>query len=432
MESYFRRIFDGIDKAHRKESAKTFLLTTHAIQPLSVICYRFLEKEHREPGYTLEAAVEPIISEQLVDIHSDVKDRINFMCRDLLEVNEVSIDRQLDYQAGFLHRTVNDFLMEKSMHEALIRRATDDNTSEWYPYQALNCVELARAKNLAIEEALRRDFRMQLNVDFPLVDALLFYVHEVEFEQKVQQTRLLEQLDQVISNYADRDMVSHWTNPRDPPKGLYFDECNYSSFLALTIQSRLVLYVREKLDNEPNLLRAKRGRPLLDYALRPKIVTPTKLPQLVVFIDFDMVRLLLDKGANPNEKVSIYGNITVWALFLLSCYERKDIRNAQAKDTWFKAAEFMIRKGADRKLKLETIRRERIGNRSEAETDALRRTAKYRRVVTRGGMVEVDIPEELTAVSILRESFGDGKIAEIEAIVPEKTAWTLRNLISWT
>ena len=92
----------------------------------------------------------------------------------------------------------------------------------------------------------------------------------------------------------------------------------------------------------------------------------------------------------------------------------------------------MIRKGADRKLKLETIRRERIGNRSEAETDALRRTAKYRRVVTRGGMVEVGIPVELTAVSILKEIFGDGKIAEIEAIVPEKTAWTLWNLISWT
>ena len=87
----------------------------------------------------------------------------------------------------------------------------------------------------------------------------------------------------------------------------------------------------------------------------------------------------------------------------------------------------MIRKGADRKLKLETTRREKIG----AETDALRKTAKYQRVVTRGGMIEVDIPVELTAVSILREIFGDGKIAEIEAIVPEKTAWTVWSLISW-
>ena len=113
-------------------------------------------------------------------------------------------------------------------------------------------------------------------------------------------------------------------------------------------------------------------------------------------------------------------------------YERKDIRDPQAKDTWFKAAEFMIRKGADRELKLVTPRCKKIRNRSEAETDALRRTAEYRKVVTRGGMVEVDIAVVLTAVSISREIFDDGKTADIEAFVPEKTAWTVWNSISWT
>ena len=147
------------------------------------------------------------------------------------------------------------------------------------------------------------------------------------------------------------------------------------------------------------------------------------------FIDFDVVRLLLDKGANPNEKVAIYGNITVWALFLLSCYEKKDIKNSQAKETWFKAAELMIRKGADRKLKLETTRRENLANRSGPETV---KTAKYRKVVTRGGTIAVDIPVELTAVGILREIFGNGKIAEVEAIVPEGMSWSVWNLIPWT
>ncbi len=172
-------------------------------------------------------------------------------------------------------------------------------------------------------------------------------------------------------------------------------------------QARYSAVVRS--DKNPNLLRAKGGRPFLDYTLRPNIVTPTRLPQLIEFIDFDMVRLLLDKGANPNKKVSIYGNITVWALFLLSCYEKKDIKNSPAKDTSFKAAELMVRKGAHRKLKLETTRRETIGNRSDAVT--LAKTAKYKKVVTRGGMIEVDVPVELAAVSILAEIFGDGKIA---------------------
>lgn len=428
LESYFKRIFDGIDKAHRIESAKAFLLTTHAVQPLSVTCYRSLEKEHHEPGYALEAAVDPMSSEQLALVQEDVRDRINFLCKDLVEVNEVFTDQSLDYQVDFLHRTVKDFLMEKDMHQILVQRATDNNTNKWDAHQALCSVELARAKSLPLKSGIRK----QLNILFSLVDALMFYAREFETEQGEPQTKVLEQLDQVISGYADHDMVYHWTNARDRPTGLYFDEYNYNTFLALTIQSRLILYVKDKLDKKPKTLGAKRGRPFLDYALRPTIVTPTRLPQLVESIDFDMVRMLLEKGANPNEKVSIYGNITVWALFLLSCYEKKDIKDSQAKDTWFKAAELMIRKGADRKLKLETTRREKIANNSETETTTLMKTAKYRRVVTRGGMIEVDVLVELTVVGILQEIFGEGKIAEIEAIVPETTSWSVWNLIPWT
>lgn len=428
LESYFKRTFDQVEKAHRTESAKVFLLTTHARQPLSVVCYRYLEKEHREPGYAFEAAIEPMSPEQLKLVHDDVRDRIDFLCKGLLEVNEVVTDGRPDYQVDFLHRTVSDFLMEKDMHQDLVQRATNNSTTEWNAHQALCYVELVRAKSLPLKNGIQ----YRLNILFSLVDALMFYVHEVEIEQKAPQTRLLEQLDRVITDYADHDMVYHWTNARDSPTGLYFNEHNYNSFLALTVQSRLVLYVKQKLDSRPDLLRAKNGRPLLDYALRPKLVTPTRLPQLVEFIDFDMVRLLLDKGANPNEKVLIYGNITVWALFLLSCYEKKDIKNPQVKETWFKAAELMIRKGADKKMKLETTRRETIANHSEAEKVALMRTAKYRRVVTRGGLIEVDVPVELTAVGILREIFGDGRIAEIEAIVPEGTSWSVWSLIPWT
>ena len=427
LESYFRRIFDKVDKAHRTESAKVFLVTIHAVQPLSIACYHYLEQEHREPGYALERAIEPMSPERLRLIHEDVRDRINFLCKDLLEVNEVLTDQRLDYQVDFLHRTVRDFLMEKDMHQDLVRRTTEDNTTEWNAHQALCYVELARAKSLSLKDGIRK----QLNVLFSLVDALMFYVREVEIEQKVPQSRLLEQLDRVISDYAGNDMAYHWTNARDKTKGLYFDECNQNNFLALAVQCRLVLYVQEKLRDKSSLLRGKRGRPLLDYALRPNLVTPTRLPQLVEFIDFDMVRLLLDHGANPNEKVSIYGDITVWALFLLLCYENKDIGNLQVKDTWFKAAELMVRKGADRKLKLETTRRETIGKDSDAESTALLKTAKYERRVARGGAIEVDVPVELTAVDILKEVFGDGKIAEIEAIVPERTNWSVWNLFSW-
>ena len=320
--------------------------------------------------------------------------------------------------------------MEKDMHQDLIKRATDNSTTHWDPYQALCLVELARAKALHLKDKMQE----RLNVLFSLIDALMFYAHEVEIQQKEPQTGLLDQLDQTISTYADENkMVYHWTNVRDPPTGSQFDERNDNSFLALTIQSRLSLCVKDKLHKTPGLLRAKKGRPLLDYALRPNIVTPTRLPQFVEFVDFDMVCLLLDKGAKPNEKVSIYGNITVWALFLLSCYEKKDIQNAQAKETWFKVAELMVRKGADRKLKLETTRRGTPAMQAarKRKTAKFQTLVKYQTWVTPTEVLEPDVTVELTAEGILREIFGDGKIAEIEAIEPEVTSWSVWNWMSW-
>ena len=418
LEDYFQRIFDRIDKAHQVESAKVFLLTAHAVRPLPVECYRFLEQEHRRPGYALGAAVQPLNPAQLRQLYEDVRNRINFLCKDLLEVNEIRVDGTVGYQVDFLHRTVRDFLMTKDMHQGLVQRATNDNIAPWDPHQALCTVELARAKTLPLQGGVEP----RLNILFSLVDSLMFYAHEVEVEMKTSETHLLDQLDAVITRYADVDMAYHWTNARDTPKASCFDEANSNSFLALAVQSRLVLYVKEKLDKSPNLLRNKVGRPLLDYALRPNLVTPIRLPVLIEFIDFDMVRMLLDKGANPNQKVPIYGNVTVWGLFLLSCYEKSNIDDTQAKDTWFKAAEMMVRKGADKKLKLETTVRESITRGEGAELPPMK-TAKYRRTVTPWGPVEIDTPVELTALGMMERIFGDGKIAEIDAIVPEGTSW---------
>ena len=117
------------------------------------------------------------------------------------------------------------------MHHDLMRRVIEDNTVEWNAYQALCYVELARAKSLSLKDGIRK----QLNVLFSLVDALMFYVREVKSEQKVPQSRLLKQLDRVISDYVGNDMAYHWTNTRDQSKGLCFDEYHQNTFLALAI-----------------------------------------------------------------------------------------------------------------------------------------------------------------------------------------------------
>lgn len=68
----------------------------------------------------------------------------------------------------------------------------------------------------------------------------------------------------------------------------------------------------------------KAGRLLLDYALRPRRVTPIPMPYHLqrdnIRIDIDMVQLLLKHGADLNRKVHLNDGRTIWALFLLSCY----------------------------------------------------------------------------------------------------------------
>ncbi|KAL8842262.1 MAG: hypothetical protein Q9170_000588 [Blastenia crenularia] len=426
LEEYFQRIFDKIDVADETESAQVFLTTAHAVQPLSIAAYHYLEQEGREPGYAKRAPVKPMSQAQLLTLYKDVHDRLNFLCKDLIEINKVTVDASfVDYQVDFLHKTVKDFLMTKDMHELLLKRATEDHENDWNTYRSLCQAALARAKSLPLQQGIRPG----LNTLFNLVDEFMYYAHEVEVEQVYTDTELLDSLDEVISSFAQADMVYHWSNARDPPRGTYFDEHNQNTFLGLAVQSRLNLYVKKKLEANPNLLRAKKGRPYLDYAFRPNIKTPTQLPHLVDFIDFDLVRTLLEKGADPNQAISIYGDISVWGIFLLHINETKDRSDANAKGKWFQAAEVMIRKGADRGLKLETTRKETFTRGSE-QAAAYQRTAKYKQVVSRGTIVEMNVPVELSASSILKDLFGPDRAAELEAILPETPKWGLGSILT--
>ena len=92
-------------------------------------------------------------------------------------------------------------------------------------------------------------------------------------------TDILNEVERVnVHNTPTLD--NHWTHMRDSPAPRGYDEYREGGnckFLALAVQARLVKYVRAKLDAEPSQIK-KAGRPLLDYALRPRRVTPISMP----------------------------------------------------------------------------------------------------------------------------------------------------------
>ncbi|KAI0193771.1 hypothetical protein EV127DRAFT_250077 [Xylaria flabelliformis] len=104
-----------------------------------------------------------------------------------------------------------------------------------------------------------------------LIDELLYYAHKVEKRSKLDETPLVllsDQLDEVNSHHP-RDVSNRGL-------GEYYEvgKCN---FLALMVRARLVKYVRAKLQADQRNIQ-KRGRPLLDYALRQRIITPNSMP----------------------------------------------------------------------------------------------------------------------------------------------------------
>ncbi|KAM0227716.1 hypothetical protein ACHAPO_011284 [Fusarium lateritium] len=153
---------------------------------------------------------------------------------------------------------------------------------------------------------------------------------------------------------------------RDSPanQGLnIYKEGGNNCWIALAIQAGLVRYVQRLLKRQKSEFRKegrkqkKAGRPLLDYALRPRRITPSGLPyhskRDEPIMDRDMVTLLLESGESPNRKVYSHEGRTVWALFLICCYESVNLVNNRGflpskatKNEWLVVTRLLISKGA--------------------------------------------------------------------------------------
>ncbi|KAF2194685.1 hypothetical protein K469DRAFT_734449 [Zopfia rhizophila CBS 207.26] len=344
LEKYFESILGRIDKIHREETARIFRTAVEAVRPLPVLAFKYLGMEQEDPEYFLNVEVSPISQDEAFETARRWRKLLNSRCRDLLEVNSSDSETTfLKYKVDFLHRTVRDFLRDNYQEELRSRTAAHFN-----PTLSLCKIILALTKGLPVEAT----FGPIINPLFALVDEFLYYSKELERKCNESNMILLDELDRVNSVHAQTcNFKSHWTNARDPPvPSELFSEYGKCTFLALTVQARLRIYVNEKLEANPDLIQQKQGRPLLDYALRPRRVTPAALPYQLRYentnVDVRIVSSLVSRGSNPNQRMHIYNGQTVWGLFLSSCYESADQVPQYIKDGWYKTAEYLIDQGS--------------------------------------------------------------------------------------
>ncbi|KAL2842430.1 hypothetical protein BJX68DRAFT_278355 [Aspergillus pseudodeflectus] len=357
LYSYFERMISRIPKLHREEMAQNFLVVVEELQPLPLYAFFLLEEERKNEDYAINAQIAPTSRALIKELYPSLRDRVRNRCSDLLVIDDEPLAGGLSvfssHSVDFLHRTVRDFLRvyEPELKKHLVR--------EFDPLVSLSRICLGLLKALPVANFRDPNYANRI---IGLTDELLYYAREVEKRSALQEESplvpLLDELDKVNSHRA-RNISNHWTHARDSPPSRGLDQYNEGgrcNFLALTVQARLVKYVRAKLEADPRRLE-KQGRPMLDYALRPRRSTPISMPYHSVrddpSLDTNMVELLLKHGANPNQPVYLNDGYSVWALFLISMHETHKADGAGGSPTyqslnkaWFQTCRMLIQAGA--------------------------------------------------------------------------------------
>ena len=353
LEDYFKLILSNIEPFYRAQTAHIFLTAIQATRPQSIVVYAFLEDVIRDPDFAL-GDVQFITDDRIILMLEEQRKYLNARCKDLLEISvthneHLSTPYFLLYKVDFLHRTVRDFLHTSNVYDDLKRKAA----SSFDARKALYRVHLAQIKAGSpyplVEQAS--------NDEDALLAEAIYDAYDIETHHGVSEIAHLEDLDRVMSE-IDPDITRfqcHWANwffrrqDSYTPLVVHFV---VESFLPIAVEARLHKYVTHKLEENPTTLFEKRSQPLLLHALKKSEWAKGWFPISESFFDVDMVRLLLDHGANPNERV-VESSITVWNSFLLYCsggnlrfMEERGIQREYTKQL-FKIAEMMVEHGAD-------------------------------------------------------------------------------------
>jgi hypothetical protein len=307
LEAFFGHMLNSIDDIYHEHMARSFQIALAASTPLTLMAYSFLEEDLEDGQSALEKPVKPMDSYELSSRHQQMRRRLNGQTKGLLEARQDPAGTDyFGYRVDFLHRTVHDFLRTKDMQDLLLAKTK----SGFNPESSILRGYLVLLKAMPLSERRLKD---QAGPMQQLLEEAFFYAREVEIQTKSTNHNMINEFGAVIdriSREAQQDFVWY----RDSAIGDY-DGINgharkaaCSSFFEYTIQKGLHLYVKQKLQRTPKT-KLRGGRPILDCALR---ICPSKFSGEIELLD--MVRYLLESGADPNE---MYGACSVWGRFLL-------------------------------------------------------------------------------------------------------------------
>ena len=375
LEDYFEKIVKTVEPVYREDTSRILLVAAKSSMPLSLITFHFLKKDMEDPNYALKAEIKAIPQAELKFLHSKLRRQLNACCKDLLELETlgyadlnlglshrmiINIEdfSFLRYKIDFLHLTVKDFLTNSNMQRFLRSRTSPDFDAN----VTLCRAALAQVKLIPHDTKVKHSFgRIQ-----SLALMVLHHAYEVEICNGTSEIAVLDELQRVLSVHdpgPSKDfyrVISTVSNDTVTYEEYMFNR-NWHQFIKMAIDSRLLLYVTSTIDRNPQCLHWDGGVPLLHHTLQvflQNLVCNSK--DRYQKIDVEMVRMLLDRGADPNQKL-INERTSVWGLFLkqisgireLRCgkyYEQRKLQSA-----YFDVTALLLQRGADPDLDCEEL-----------------------------------------------------------------------------
>jgi hypothetical protein len=321
LSHYFTRLMSSISSDQRKEASKMIQIVLYqeveyaSMLPLRLVDLYFIGQDR--PDFVLDEKFQfqdfdPTDRQALEFQLESICRRLSSRCMGLIEhspprplaSNDDDDDgplQALDSNVDFLHRSCRDFLSTPEILNALQRDTNGSYDAQMFLLNARISQFISLAKHRGPDEhVLGLASHILCSLARPSIRGTRASAALAATIQPTLEAILQTPLPPLQQYRYIHDSIQDWHTEQ-------------SSFLTLAIDFNLDAYVTQHLT--PTRTATKRGRPILDYILRPRFpeIFDTEPSADAVIKNTNLLTLALRMGADPNEA---YGSASVWALFL--------------------------------------------------------------------------------------------------------------------
>ncbi|KAM0722948.1 hypothetical protein Q7P37_001146 [Cladosporium fusiforme] len=360
LKGFFERMLESTDDSYKPYAARVLSLA-QCSTPLPLMAFWWVGLEAEDPDYAIDMRIESLEKKEV--LKETARSRLNKWTRDMLiayrsEEGPIDYDDLASFKIDFLHRTVGEFLREPEIYEKL--RA--EIKSEFNANLSWCRLLLAEAKTRPMPRNSRaRDrFDHEYSRSSQAVASQVMY-HAKQYEQQTHQPlmNILQSLDSVMTSRLEDHASAHWTSlyrVSHPSKvATHRSEISNSTsnFLAYAVGNNLLKYVEGTLRGSSDAIQ-KSGRPLLDFAIYPTFAQDeSSRGREKIAYRGEMIKLLLEHGASPNDHSGVKGVMTVWQMFLLDTWTsgHREKETREGSGAW-EVAKMLLKHNANREARI--------------------------------------------------------------------------------